>query len=618
MSAVALVCLVLVTAPVPAQQRDPLQAAFNALGAHEVSTLHFEGFGATYSAGRACRCSRTNGDINLTPQGFLKAARANKATVRAVPQGTEVSFTAGGRRSSACINARDEVDRVQTWVDNQVRATCSSKRCSATTRRPERRALPDAHHPEPGRVSVARRVAVGRHRQQQIDIGVPDAVKTAKPPVVRVDVEKISDGVHYLRGGSHHSVAIEMQDHVVLVEAPLDAARASAVVAKVKELLPQKPIRAVVDTHSHFDHAGGLRTLVHEGATVVTHEANKPFFETAWAAPRTLNPDALAGSRKPAVFQTFADKHVLTDGARTIEVHRKLERGRASLDRDRLSALGRTREADHETAIRARSDCARRRRGHGDLAGAAGRGAAAGPWGRAGVSAGERRGEGGGQPLHGARPGRQHRRVGDGQRRAARRHQARQQRAGDPRRSEEGHRQARDLHRQHPHARRPHRQQPVLPGERQIVVHENTAANMAKMDVFKEAANKQGLADRTYKDKLTLFRGKEEVELRYFGAAHTDGDSFVVFKSARVMHSGDAFANKGQPFIDRGNGGSGVAYPATLKKAAREIKNVDKVIPGHSRRVAVAGLRGRRRVQPADARSRARGARGRTRRRSRR
>ena len=121
-----------------------------------------------------------------------------------------------------------------------------------------------------------------------------------------------------------------------------------------------------------------------------------------------------------------------------------------------------------------------------------------------------------------------------------------------------------------------------FPGSVQIVVHEKTAANMAKMPVFQEAANKQGLSDRTYKDKLTLFKGKEEVELRYFGPAHTDGDSFVVFKSARVMHSGDAFANKGTPFIDRGNGGSGVGYPDTLKKAAREIKNVDKVIPGHS------------------------------------
>jgi cyclase len=121
-----------------------------------------------------------------------------------------------------------------------------------------------------------------------------------------------------------------------------------------------------------------------------------------------------------------------------------------------------------------------------------------------------------------------------------------------------------------------------FPADVQIVVQENTAANMAKMDVFKEAANKHGLADRTYKDKMSLFRGKEEVELRYFGSAHTNGDTFVVFKSARVMHSGDAFANKGAPFIDRANGGSGVAYPATLKKAAREIKNVDKVIPGHS------------------------------------
>jgi cyclase len=121
-----------------------------------------------------------------------------------------------------------------------------------------------------------------------------------------------------------------------------------------------------------------------------------------------------------------------------------------------------------------------------------------------------------------------------------------------------------------------------FPADVQIVVQENTAANMAKMDVFKEAANKHGLADRTYKDKMSLFRGKEEVELRYFGSAHTNGDTFVVFKSARVMHSGDAFANKGAPFIDRASGGSGVAYPVTLKKAAREIKNVDKVIPGHS------------------------------------
>ena len=71
----------------------------------------------------------------------------------------------------------------------------------------------------------------------------------------------------------------------------------------------------------HFDHSGGLRTYVDEGATIVTHEMNRPYYEQAWAAPRTLNPDKLAKANKPATFETFTDKHVLTDGRRTIEVH---------------------------------------------------------------------------------------------------------------------------------------------------------------------------------------------------------------------------------------------------------------------------------------------------------
>jgi glyoxylase-like metal-dependent hydrolase (beta-lactamase superfamily II) len=121
-----------------------------------------------------------------------------------------------------------------------------------------------------------------------------------------------------------------------------------------------------------------------------------------------------------------------------------------------------------------------------------------------------------------------------------------------------------------------------FPASVEIVSQENTAANMKKMPVFQEAANAHGLPDKTYKTSMTLFKGKEEVELRYFGAAHTNGDTFVVFKSARAMHAGDAFANKGQPLLDRNNGGSGVAYPDTLKKAARAIKNVDLVITGHS------------------------------------
>jgi cyclase len=121
-----------------------------------------------------------------------------------------------------------------------------------------------------------------------------------------------------------------------------------------------------------------------------------------------------------------------------------------------------------------------------------------------------------------------------------------------------------------------------FPASVEVVSQENTATNMQKMAVFQEALNRHGLPDRTYKDKMTLLSGKDAIDLYYFGPAHTNGDTFVVYRTARVVHAGDAFANKGQPLIDRNNGGSGIAYPETIRKAATEIKNVDTVINGHS------------------------------------
>ncbi len=121
-----------------------------------------------------------------------------------------------------------------------------------------------------------------------------------------------------------------------------------------------------------------------------------------------------------------------------------------------------------------------------------------------------------------------------------------------------------------------------FPASVEVVVQENTAANMKKMPVFQEAANAQGLADSTFRDKRTLLSGKDAIDLYYFGAAHTNGDAFIVFRDAKVMHSGDAFANKGAGFIDTTNGGSGVAYSETLTKAGQGIKNVTTVIPGHA------------------------------------
>jgi glyoxylase-like metal-dependent hydrolase (beta-lactamase superfamily II) len=121
-----------------------------------------------------------------------------------------------------------------------------------------------------------------------------------------------------------------------------------------------------------------------------------------------------------------------------------------------------------------------------------------------------------------------------------------------------------------------------FPASVEIVVQEHTAANMAKMDLFKDAARKHGLADRTYKDTLTLLSGNDAIDLYHFGRAHTNGDTFVVFRNLRVMHAGDVFARKGAPLIDVNNGASGVEYPATVRRAAAGIRNVDTVVPGHS------------------------------------
>ncbi len=121
-----------------------------------------------------------------------------------------------------------------------------------------------------------------------------------------------------------------------------------------------------------------------------------------------------------------------------------------------------------------------------------------------------------------------------------------------------------------------------FPATVEIVVQENTAANMRKMPVFQDAANRNGLADTTFKDKKTVLGGKDAIDLYYFGPAHTNGDAFVVFREAKVMHAGDAFARKGEGGVDPTNGGSGVAYADTITKAAQTIKDVTTVIPGHS------------------------------------
>jgi glyoxylase-like metal-dependent hydrolase (beta-lactamase superfamily II) len=154
-----------------------------------------------------------------------------------------------------------------------------------------------------------------------VDIAVPDAVRTAQPPPVRVESAKLADGVYYLTGGTHHSLAVEMKDHIVLVDTPQTEQRALAVIAKTKELIPNKPIRFVVTSHHHWDHLGGIRAAIDEGGTIVTHQSNKAFLERVVKTPHTLNPDRLASSKKPLKIQAVGAKGTLTDGTRIVELH---------------------------------------------------------------------------------------------------------------------------------------------------------------------------------------------------------------------------------------------------------------------------------------------------------
>lgn len=120
-------------------------------------------------------------------------------------------------------------------------------------------------------------------------------------------------------------------------------------------------------------------------------------------------------------------------------------------------------------------------------------------------------------------------------------------------------------------------------GAVEFVAQENCKASMEKMPAFQSEDGKKFLPGKTYKDKLSLLKGNDKIDLYYFGRGHTSGDSFVVFPALKVMHSGDMFAfSKGVPIIDINNGGSGVEYPKSLMKAAAGIKSVESVIPGHS------------------------------------
>jgi glyoxylase-like metal-dependent hydrolase (beta-lactamase superfamily II) len=253
-----------------------------------------------------------------TPHGVIKAAMANNATV----DGRNISFTIPGRMSvKATINNQYLIEKVEAVIPNQVLGDI-----------PVEVSYSDYKETRGVRFPMKIRQSAGGHPSldltvsevtpnESVDITVPPPVREATNPYGRVTSQMVAEGVWYLTGGSHHSVAIEMKDHLILVEGPLDDSRALAVLAEARKLAPNKPVRYVITSHHHFDHTGGIRAMAGEGVTVITHESSRAFFEKALATPARVSPDHLTKSGKRATVEGVGAKRVLTDGTRTVEIH---------------------------------------------------------------------------------------------------------------------------------------------------------------------------------------------------------------------------------------------------------------------------------------------------------
>lgn len=254
-------------------------------------------------------------DLWIMPHGIVRAAMADKAAMSGMTFAIE---RAGKFKARATVNAQNLVEKVESWIDNPVLGDMAVVTMYSD-------------YKDYGGIKFPGRITQSMGGAPVLDLTVTE-VKTNSGPVqvpsqigavaATVKMDKVADGVWFVSGGSHNSVAIEMRDFIVLFEAPLGDGRTNAVIKATKEAIPNKPIRYAVASHHHFDHSGGLRAAAAEGATLVVNEMAKPYFEQAYATPHTLNPDSLAKSGKPVKFETYADKHVISDGTRTLEIYR--------------------------------------------------------------------------------------------------------------------------------------------------------------------------------------------------------------------------------------------------------------------------------------------------------
>jgi glyoxylase-like metal-dependent hydrolase (beta-lactamase superfamily II) len=283
-------------------------------------------------------------ELYITPWGFLKGAAANNATSsRRTVDGksyTVLSWSPAVKAPSGksyeingYLNDQNLLERVETWLgenvmgDMHILATYSGwKDFGGGAMAPAKIVQTRGGWPffeadvtaaklnPPDVATLAPAPAAGP--------GGPPGGGGAPAPLT-VTTEKLGDGFYRLTTGpgSYDSLLVEFRDHIMMLEAGQNEARALAYVAETKKLFPNKPIRYVMNTHAHSDHTGGLSVLVAEGATIITQRNNEAFFEKALNTPRTLLNDTLARNPKKARVEAVAEKKVYSDGTRTVEMY---------------------------------------------------------------------------------------------------------------------------------------------------------------------------------------------------------------------------------------------------------------------------------------------------------
>jgi glyoxylase-like metal-dependent hydrolase (beta-lactamase superfamily II) len=283
-------------------------------------------------------------EIWITPWGFLKAAAANNATVRAEAVGGKryqvVKFDApvkspGGQpyKMVGYINSQNLVEKVQTWLENPifgdmlVEAEYTYYRDGASGLKFPAQIVQKRGGWPTFSAYILGADANPANLQQLLTAPAGERAGGGPPPgggaaATGPTSEKLADGVYRING-AYNSLALEFADYILLFEpGPQNETRALAVIAEAKRVIPNKPIRYGVISHHHFDHTSGLPAVVAEGITIVTPEVNRDFLMTALSAPRTLAPDSMSKSGKKPVIEGFkGDKRVFQDATRTFEVH---------------------------------------------------------------------------------------------------------------------------------------------------------------------------------------------------------------------------------------------------------------------------------------------------------